>query len=132
MIAPVDGVRGVGTDLVEIPRFRAALDRQPGLAARLFSDAERTQAARAADPVPRLAARFSAKEAVMKALGVGLGAIDLHDVEVHSLASGQPELIVRGRAEVLAGSAGVTRWHVSLTHTDMMAMAVVVAVGTPG
>lgn len=130
MIAPVDGVRGVGTDLVEIPRFRAALDRQPGLAARLFSDTERTHAARAADPVPRLAARFSAKEAVMKALGVGIGDIDLHDVEVRSLPSGQPELIVRGRAEALAGLAGVTRWHLSLTHTDTMAMAMVVAVGT--
>ncbi|MBK5287064.1 MAG: holo-ACP synthase [Acidimicrobiia bacterium] len=123
-------MRGVGTDLVEIPRFRAALDRRPALATRLFSDAERAHAAKFADPVPRLAARFSAKEAVMKALGVGLGGIDLHDVEVASLASGRPELVVRGRAADLAADRAVTGWHLSLTHTESMAMAVVIAVGT--
>ena len=120
-------MRGVGTDLVDIPRFRAALGRRPGLADRLFSPAERAYAARFADPMPRLAARFSAKEALMKALGVGLGAIDFHDVEVTNRASGQPELVVRGRAATLASAQSVTGWRLSLSHTDSTAMAMVVA-----
>jgi len=75
-------VVGMGTDLVEIGRFRLAMARRARLGERLFSDAERAYAYRHRDPAPRLAARFAAKEAVMKALGVGLGAFKLRDVEV--------------------------------------------------
>jgi holo-[acyl-carrier protein] synthase len=63
----------------------------------------------------------------MKALGVGIGAIDFHDVEVVRHESGQPELVVRGRAAELARAKGVDRWLVSLTHTAQIAEAVVVA-----
>ncbi len=126
---PPEGVRGVGTDLVDLARFRAALDRRPGLTERLFSVVERAYAEQFADPVPRLAARFTAKEAVMKALGVGIGAIDFHDVEVANQASGQPELVVRGRAAELASEQSVTEWRVSLSHSDSTAMAMVIAIG---
>ena len=64
---------GIGTDLVEVDRFRLVLARTPGVADRLFTDAERAYGDREHDPAERLAARFAAKEAVMKALGVGLG-----------------------------------------------------------
>jgi holo-[acyl-carrier protein] synthase len=64
----------------------------------------------------------------MKALGVGLGAIDWYDVEVLRAAGGAPSLHVRGRAAVLAGDAGVSRWLVSLTHTATTAEAVVLAI----
>jgi holo-[acyl-carrier protein] synthase len=63
----------------------------------------------------------------MKALGVGLGAFDFHDVSVHSADSGAPELVVTGRALELATNRGVDGWHVSITHTDSVAMAVVAA-----
>ena len=101
MNLPPDGigaVYGIGSDLVEIPRFRLALERRPTLAARIFSEAEREYAARFKEPAPRLAARFGAKEAVMKALGVGLWKFALRDVEVVRLASGQPELALHGGA----------------------------------
>src|SRR5215469_1736122 len=95
---------GLGVDVVDIDRFREALARTPGIAARLFTDAEQAYAARHADPAPRLAARFAAKEATMKAMQVGLGAFSFHEVEVVPLESQAPSLVVRGRAADLAGS----------------------------
>ena len=121
-------VVGIGTDLVEVARFKLALTRQPKLAERLFSDAEREYAYRFKDPTKSLAARFGAKEAVMKALGVGLWKFAFRDVEVIRLRSGAPKLALYNRAAELAAERGVTEWHLSLTHTDSMAMAVAVAV----
>ena len=72
--------------------------------------------------------RFAAKEAVMKALGVGLGAVGWHDVEVVRAAGGAPSLVVTGRAAELAAAAGGTRWLVSLTHTATIAQAIVLLV----
>ena len=65
----------------------------------------------------------------MKALGVGLGAFPFADVEVVRHGLDAPSLVLHGSALELAGSAGVARWHLSLTHTDQVAMAVVVAEG---
>jgi holo-[acyl-carrier protein] synthase len=121
-------VVGVGTDLVEVERFRKAITRTASLADRLFSDDERAYARDQHDPAKSLAARFAAKEAVMKALRVGLGDVDFRDIEVVRQDSGAPLLEVRGRAEQLANARGVTDWLVSLSHTDSVAMAVVVAV----
>jgi holo-[acyl-carrier protein] synthase len=117
-------VKGLGTDVVDLDRFRTALTRTPALADRLFTDGERAHAATRRDPVPTLAVRFAAKEAVMKVLGVGLGAIDWHDVEVVREESGRPRLVVGGRAAALAAEAGVTTWHLSLSHSDLVAIAV--------
>jgi len=118
---------GLGIDAVEVDRFRRALARTPRMVQRLFTDDERAYGARFADPAPRLAARFAAKEATMKALGVGLGAFDFRDVEVCSAPSGAPTLRLSGRAAALAGSRGVTAFHLSITHTDVVAEAVVAA-----
>ena len=118
---------GIGADLVEVDRFRRALARTPSLAERLFSDEERDYAGRRHDPSERLAVRFAAKEAVMKALGVGLGAFPLRDVEVVRSEDGRPGLALRGRAAVLAAEAGVDEWLVTLTHTATLAEAIVVA-----
>ena len=118
---------GIGIDAVEVDRFRAVLARRPTLAHRVFTAGERSHVAQSADPVPRLAARFAAKEAVMKALGVGLGAFGFHDVEVLSAASGAPSLVLSGRALALATEQGVVGWRLSLTHTSRSAQAVAVA-----
>lgn len=115
-------VIGVGIDLVDVPRFTRTLERRPAIACRLFTDAERELSR-----PERLAARFAAKEAVMKALGSGLGSMAFRDIEIASLASGQPTLVLHGRASEMALAKGVRTWHVSLTHTEMTAGAVVIA-----
>jgi holo-[acyl-carrier protein] synthase len=120
---------GLGTDLVEVARFRLALERRSRLAERLFSDAEREYAFRQKDPAKSLAARFGAKEAVMKALGVGLWRFAFRDVEVVRQRGGAPTVRLDGKAAVLAAERGVTDWRLSLTHTETMALAVAVALG---
>jgi holo-[acyl-carrier protein] synthase len=126
-MAGLSGVVGIGIDAVDVARLREVLRRTPSARSRLFTAGELADADRRPDPAERLAARFAAKEAAMKALGVGIGAIDFHDVEVVRHESGQPELVVRGRAAELARAKGVDRWLVSLTHTAQIAEAVVVA-----
>jgi holo-[acyl-carrier protein] synthase len=118
---------GIGVDAVEIERFRRSLERTPSMRTRLFTQEELDYVAAKADPVPSLAARFAAREAVMKALGVGLGAFGFHDVWVRRAESGAPSLAVTGPAADLAAAAGVTTWHLSLTHSDLVAIAYVVA-----
>ncbi len=118
---------GIGIDAVEVERFRAVLARRPAMSRRLFTEGERAYGGRHRDPAPRLAARFAAKEAVMKALGVGLGAFAFHDVEVVSAPSGAPSLVLRGQALELANRQGVVGWRLSLTHTERVAEAVAVA-----
>jgi holo-[acyl-carrier protein] synthase len=125
-------VAGIGIDAVDVGRFRAVLGRRPGLAERVFTEAERADSAHRGDPAEHLAARFAAKEAVMKALGTGIGGFALRDVEVvrragAGAAGGAPSLRLSDRAAALAARRGVGRWHVSLTHTKQFAMAVVLA-----
>ena len=120
-------MRGIGVDAVDIERFRRALERTPTMRERLFTPIELAYVAPKADPVPSLAARFAAREAVMKALGVGLGAFGFHDVWVERAASGEPSLQITGPAAALAERAGVTGWHLSITHTSLVAIAYVVA-----
>ena len=120
-------VVGVGVDAVDVERLRTALGRRPRLADRLFTVAERAEAARRRDPVPGLAARFAAKEAVMKSLSVGLGAFAFADVEVVRGPGGAPRLRVGGRAAELAAERAVAGWHLSLTDTATVAVAVAVA-----
>jgi holo-[acyl-carrier protein] synthase len=120
-------VIGIGMDLVDIERFRLSLSRTPSMRTRLFTEVELEYVAPKIDPVPSLAARFAAREAVMKSLGVGLGAFGFHDVWVERAASGAPSLVVVGAALELAHAAGVTHWHLTLTHSDTTAGAYVIA-----
>lgn len=124
---PGGEIVGVGIDAVDVERFRTVLGRRRGFADRVFTAAERAEAAARTDPVPGLAARFAAKEAVMKSLSVGLGAFDFADVQVVRGEGGAPALTVTGKAARLATGRGVGGWHVSLTHTATTAMAIAVA-----
>jgi holo-[acyl-carrier protein] synthase len=117
-------VIGVGIDTVDVARFARILTRRQGLAERLFTPGE---LAAAAGSPGRLGARFAAKEATMKALGVGLGAFKFREIEVVREESGQPTLVVTGAAAALAADKRVTRWHVSMTHSALVAEAIVIA-----
>jgi holo-[acyl-carrier protein] synthase len=121
-------VLGVGTDLVDLDRFRLAAERTPGILQRYFTEGEREYAARRRDPIERYAARFAAKEAVLKALGVGIGACELAEIEVvRDEDSGAPALVLHGKAAALAEERGVSEWKLSLTHTETAAHAIVIA-----
>ncbi|MFC6086959.1 holo-ACP synthase [Sphaerisporangium aureirubrum] len=113
---------GIGVDVVDIARLEAALARTPRLRDRLFTDAERGL------PLPSLAARFAAKEAVAKALGAPPG-LDHRDAEITTAGHGRPVLTVTGRAAEVAAALGVARWHVSLSHDGGLAVAYVIAEG---
>jgi holo-[acyl-carrier protein] synthase len=114
-------VAGVGIDLLEIDRLERALERHPRLAARVFTDAEREYASARARPGRHLAARFAAKEAVVKALGLSRG-FGLREIEV---VAGEPPTVrlSGGTAE----AAGGRRIDISLTHSRDNAAAVAVA-----
>src|ERR687893_1569822 len=111
---------GVGIDLLDVERLERALRRRPRLAERLFTDAEREYAAGRARPGMHLAARFCAKEAVAKALG--LTAWSFRDVEVVATGAA-PEIRLSGSAAERAAELGATV-SVSLTHTVTFAAAV--------
>lgn len=119
-------VVGVGVDVVEIERFRRSLDRTPSMRERIFVDGELDYVARKVDPVPSLAARFAAREAVMKVMGLGLGAFGFHEVWVTVAPSGAPYLEFAGRARELAAERSITAWHLSLSHDGPVAVATAV------
>lgn len=116
-----------GIDLIEIPRLRAALARfGERFLERVFTPHE---IAECRGQPEALAACFAAKEAASKALGTGIGPIGWREVEVRHRPSGEPYLVLYGRAADLAARLGLTTWTVSLTHSREMAAAVVVAFG---
>ena len=120
-------IRGIGVDAVDIERFRTSLARTPTMRERLFTQIELDYVAPKLDPVPSLAARFAAREAVMKAMGLGLGAFGFHEVWVERADSGVPSLQITGRALELAVNRGITSWHLTITHSDLIAIAYVIA-----
>lgn len=113
---------GIGIDLLEIERMERALERHPRLADRLFTDAEQSYAAAKARPARHLAARFAAKEAVVKALGL-TGGFGLHEIEV--LAGEPPTVRLTGKAEEAAAGRRV---EISLTHSRDNAAAVALVI----
>ncbi len=110
---------GIGVDLCEVARFAKALERTPALLERLFTPAEQK-----IEKLESLAARFAAKEAVAKVLGApGLA---FREAEVVSAENGKPSLVLHGAVAEAAAAAGITRWHLSLSHDGGMATAYVI------
>jgi holo-[acyl-carrier protein] synthase len=114
----VPPVTGIGIDLLEINRLERALERHPRLAERVFTEDERRYAAARARPGRHLAARFAAKEAVVKALGLSDG-FGLAEIEV--LAGEPPTVRLSGRA---AEAAAGGRIEISMTHSRDFAAAI--------
>jgi holo-[acyl-carrier protein] synthase len=117
----------VGVDLVDIPAFEARFAGRDDLLDELFTADELAYCRRQPRPWPHLAARFAAKEAVLKALGTGLtGAMQWHDVEVTRDPAGMPHLVTHGSVGSLVRERGLTAESLSLSHTGTLAVAVVV------
>lgn len=124
-------ILGHGIDLTEIARIGQMLQEHGDrFLERCFTAREIADAGDGPRRVEHLAARFAAKEAALKALGTGWAqGIGWTDVAVHRADSGRPDLVVTGRAAAIAAERGITRWHVSLTHTADHAVASVIAEG---
>jgi holo-[acyl-carrier protein] synthase len=115
----------IGVDLVELAGFARKLAISPRLIHRTFTPAERA-AAGEYDGRRResfLAGRFAAKEAVLKALGVGIADVALTDVEVTAAATGEPVVALRDSAQRVAAARGVTQCRVSISHDGGFAVA---------
>ena len=113
-------IHGIGVDVVDLARFAQTLERTPELATRLFTAAERGLS------MERLAARFAAKEAFVKALH-GSAGLSWQDVEVVLDDRGAPRLALSGAAAARVAELGITSVHVSLSHDTSVATAFVVA-----
>jgi holo-[acyl-carrier protein] synthase len=125
---------GVGVDIVAVERFRAIIERKGDrFLGRVFSEAEIRYARTCAHPEQRFATRFAAKEAVLKALGIGWRrGVSFREIEVSTNEAGAPAVSLSGRALEVSRALGVERMHVSLSHDSTYAVAQVVAEGEHG
>jgi holo-[acyl-carrier protein] synthase len=121
-------ITGLGVDIVEIDRMKAALERRPAMKERLFSEDERAYCDKRNKPEIHYAMRFAAKEAVLKALGTGFKGMRFTDVEVMRDETGKPVPNLRGRAAEVAEERGVLEMHLSLSFTHTTAVASAVAI----
>lgn len=122
-------VIAIGSDIVDIDRVRGVISRQPRFVERTYTESEAAYCLARNDPAERFAVRFAAKEAVLKALGVGLGGAAMVDIEVVRLPSGKPELVLHGSAAELARSQSISDWLISMSHSDNLAQVFVAALG---
>jgi len=121
-------ITGLGVDIVEIDRMKAALARRPAIKERLFSADERAYCDKRNKPEIHYAMRFAAKEAVLKALGTGFKGMRFKDVEVMRDETGKPVPHLKGRAAEVAEELGVLEMHLSLSFTHSTAVASAVAI----
>ena len=119
-------VLGVGVDLVDIERFSRALERTPALRQRLFGPLDISPEDLGSQS---FAARFAAKEAMLKALGGNIPGFSWHDIQVTGERGQQPKLVLSGGVAKRAAHSGVTATHLSLSHDAGMAIAFVVVDG---
>lgn len=120
-------VIGIGIDVVQNERIRGSLSKFGSrFLNRIYTESEIAYCNGCVDPGIHFAARFAAKEAAFKALGTGWSTgVRWRDVEILRLPSGKPELHLHGAALEHAGSIGAKRFHVSLTHDQLVSCAVV-------
>lgn len=120
---------GVGVDLVDLARFERAASRTPRLLDRLFAESEQVSGDRRR-PLRSLAARFAAKEALIKAIGDSAG-MRWHDVRVVSNELRNPSFELHGAIADVVAARGITRIHLSMSHDGGLATAYVIAEGSP-
>ncbi len=126
-------ILGVGTDIIENERIGAVFHRYGDrFLARIFTAEEAEYALAHENPVPYLAARFAVKEAAIKALNIrGPSGLRMTDFEVRGKIFGKKELVFHRDARRMLAERGVSRVHLSLSHTESVSMAVVILEGEP-
>lgn len=119
---------GTGVDIVEIDRIAKAAKNERFFE-KIFSEAEIALFEAGKYRMETVAGRFAAKEAVLKALGCGLGDIPMKDIETLRAPSGQPMTTLKGLAKQKADALGVKHMHISISHSERYAVAQAVAEG---
>ncbi len=120
-------IYGIGTDIIEVERIRDFIAKGDAFKKRVFTPDEIVYSDSFRDPAPFYAARFSAKEAFVKALGTGFtSGIAFNQIEVYHVELGKPEIRLTGKAKEAAEEKGITRIFVSISHVKEWANAVVV------
>jgi holo-[acyl-carrier protein] synthase len=124
-------ILGLGTDITEVARIQAALDRfGDSFLQRILRASETAYCRNYQNPAPHIAARFAAKEAVAKAFGTGIGAqLGWHDIEICRKESGEPFVTLHGGGKELFAGRNATQLLISLSHTHNYATAVAVLEG---
>jgi holo-[acyl-carrier protein] synthase len=127
-------VVGHGVDIVEVSEIsRLASNPDGHFVTRCFSDRERLDSGGGINEMRRLAGRFAAKEAVVKALGVGWGdGVGWTDIEVAINGAGAPTIVLHGLLELVADAREISDWLISMSHTDAYAVASVLALSHDG
>jgi len=122
---------GIGVDVVDIRRLRRALERQgERFMRRIYTAGEQEYCRAHRDPAPYFAARFAAKEALFKALGTGWAqGVTWLDAEIRNNDQGAPWLALRGRTEEASRELSVQKIHLSLSHSEEAAVALVILEG---
>ncbi len=120
-------IAGLGVDICEIDRMERALARHPAMSERVFTAEERAYCDGKARPAESYAARFAAREAVIKAIG-GYRGKRWQDISVSRHLTGAPSIILAGNAKVRADALGISRVLITFTHERALAVAMAVAV----
>jgi holo-[acyl-carrier protein] synthase len=120
-------ISGTGIDIIEVKRIQAVMERDIGFREKIFTQGEITYCETKKNKYQHYAARFSAKEAFLKAIGTGWRfGIRFGDIDVYHDDFGKPLIRLTGKAEELALRDGISKIHVSLSHLKEMATAVVI------
>ncbi|MFX4262209.1 holo-ACP synthase [Pelotomaculum propionicicum] len=127
---PQHGIIGAGTDIIEIARIKQAYERiGDRFLEKVFTPGERSFCDERRDRFSCYAARFAAKEAVLKALGTGLAGCSFTDVEVRRPDGGRPEVTLHGAAAEIAKEKGIASILISMSHSRENAVAFAIATG---
>lgn len=120
-------IKGTGIDIIEIDRFKSAMERRPRILERVFTKAERKYCLERNKPHLHFAVRFAAKEAVAKSLGVGFRNIKWKDIEILKMSSGKPSVILHNEAKNISEELGISLIDVSLSFSKTNAVANAIA-----
>ena len=120
-------IYGTGTDIIEVSRIKSVMERDIGFREKIFTPGEIAYCETKKHKYENYAARFSAKEAFLKAIGTGWRfGIRFADIDVYHDEYGKPLIKLTGKAEQLAKDEGISKIHVSLSHLKEMATAIVI------
>lgn len=119
---------GIGTDLIEIQRIAAALEKNERFLQKLYGVQEQQWLSQKANPAPSAAANFAGKEAVLKVFGTGLRDCKMNEIEILRDGLGKPYVTLSGDAALVAERLGIQEVLISLSHTHTHALAYAIGI----